>query len=344
MSEELPPLRPGYTRAVRLGDGGPTRHQAKGPHWRRTSQGFYVPSSVPVDDVDQRIVEASAVVPERCAINGWADLRWRRGRWFDGTSPTGERLPVDIVTSTRDIRRQPGILPGGESFSPDWVEWVDGLPLIDARYAIAFVMRYAASVREAAMWLSLAAYDDLVSIEEATDWIIPGQNSMTGVPQARESLGWAEENCWSPREFGMSWVWQVLAERPRPLCNRPVFDLVTGRHIATPDLIDAETGVAGEYESELHLDRHQRAKDVRREGDLRAHDLEVVTMTSADGTAPSHFIGRLHAAYRAAARRPRSDRTWTITPPPWWVPTHTVELRRALTEDQRRRFLRYRRA
>ena len=113
---------------------------------------------------------------------------------------------------------------------------------------------------------------------------------------------------------------------------------------ATTDLIDAEAGVVGEYESELHLDRRQRAKDVRREGDLRAHDLEVVTMTSADGTAPSHFIGRLHAAYRTAARRPRSDRTWTITPPPWWVPTHTVELRRALTEDQRRRFLRYRRA
>jgi hypothetical protein len=338
-------LRAGKVLPVRADPAnGPSENQVRGPRWRRTSQGYYVPSSVSADDVDQRIVEASVVVPTNCAINGWANIRWRGGRWFDGRSPAGDQLPVDIVTSTRDIRKQPGIQPGGESFNPTWVTWVDGLPLIDERYAVAFMMRYAGGVRDAANVLSLAAYNDIVSVQDVSDWLTPGQNGMTGVPQAREAVGWAEENVWSPQELPMSLVWQIEAERPRPLCNRPVFDLATGRHIATPDLIDPDVGVAGEYEGPTHLDRAQRDRDVRREGDLRAHDLEVVTMTGADRGNRSHFIGRLHDAYRAAERKPRSERTWTIVPPTWWVPVHTVEQRRALTDEQRARFLRHRSA
>lgn len=343
MSIEDSPLREGFTRPVRLGGDGPTRQQARGPRWRRTSQGFYVPSSVPADDVDQRIVEASVMVPARCGLTGWADLRWRGGRWFDGVTPSGDQRPVDVVVSSHTIRPQRGIAVSGEAFDPDLVEWVDGLPLLDARYAVCFCMRYARSWREAAIELSKAAYDDLVSVEEVASFLTPGQNTMTGVPQARRAVAWAEENIWSPQELAASLVWQVDADRPRPLCNRAIFDL-DGRHVATPDLLDPVAGVAGEYDGPVHLERGQRDRDLRREGDLRHHDLEMVVMTAPDLHDPTAFIGRLHDAYRRAERRPRSDRTWTIEPPPWWVPTDTVARRRALSDEQRRRLLAHRRA
>ncbi|WP_139977753.1 hypothetical protein [Nocardioides litoris] len=335
-------LRAGHVLPVRAGGPDPpTRGQARGPRWRSTSHGFYVPVDTPADDVDQRIVEASVVVPPRCAINGWANLRWRGGRWFDGRDRMGTMLPVDVVVSTHDIRPQRGIRPGGESFRPGWVTWVDGLPLIDAAYAVSFVMRYADSVLGAATALSLAAYNDLVSVDEVSDWLTPGQNGMTGVPQAREAIGWAEENVWAPDELWVSWVWQALAGMPRPLCNVPVFDR-SGRHVATPDLLDPVAGVAGEYDGGHHLDAEQRGRDVRREGLVRHHGLEVVTATKRDRPDPRHLLARLHDAYHRASHRPRADRTWTIDPPTWWTPSLTVEQRRALTPDQRRRLLGHR--
>ncbi len=120
----------------------------------------------------------------------------------------------------------------------------------------------------------------------------------------------------------------------------PVFDL-NGRHIGTPDLIDPVTGVIGEYDGTGHLQAEQRVIDVRRAADFAAHHLECATMLNGDPTGS--FLNRLDAAYQRARRR-RSRRTWTITPPDWWVPTRTVAQRRALTPEQRERFLRHRTA
>ena len=53
--------------------------------------------------------------------------------------------------------------------------------------------------------------------------------------------------------------------------NRPVFDL-HGRHVGTPDLLDVEAGVYGEYDSELHLDGKRRLKDLTREDAFGAWD------------------------------------------------------------------------
>lgn len=187
----------------------------------------------------------------------------------------------------------------------------------------------------------MAAYDDLVSIEEMAEFLA-GQRSWTGIPQARDALTWASESAWSPPEVDMRLLWGPRSGRAMPLANQPVFDVDTGAHVATPDLLDPDAGVSGEYESELHLDRVVRSKDVRRDGELRAYGLESVTMVADDRRDPHHFLARLAGAYERAARTPRRTRRWTIDPPPWWIPTLTVAQRRALTPEQRSRFLRYR--
>ena len=320
---------------------GPTRKAARGPGWRRTSHGFYVPASVPTDDVRQRIVEASVLVPPGCAINGWAALCWQGGRWFGGLSATLAPLPVPIVTGTRDVRPQPGIALSGEGLDPRMVRWVHGLPVVDPRYATSYEMRYAGSDRAAVAVLDSAAYSDLVSIEELADFL-ETQYGWTGVPRARRAAPHADENSWSPREVQLRGVWTQEAGLRRPLCNQPVFDVRTGAHIGTPDLFDPVAGVGGEYDGDLHLVRSQRDHDLRREGAFRAHNIEVATMTASDRGDPWAFVERLHTAYRHAERHPVAGRTWTIEQPHWWTDTSTVALRRALTADQRRRFLAHR--
>lgn len=342
-SPDAASLPPGLVLPVRCGPGGPSRKAARGPHWRRTSHGFYVPASVTDDDVRQRIVEASVLVPPGGAITGWAALCWRGGRWFDGRTASGKRLPITIVSGTRDIRGQPGMRPSGEGLDPRRVQGVDGILVTDACFAVSFEMRYAASDRAAVVVLDMAAYSDLVSVDEMATYLAT-QSGWTGVPRARRALALADENSWSPPEVDLRLVWSGPGGRPRPVCNRPVFDLRTGAHIGTPDVIDPVAGVAGEYDGDLHLVRSQRDHDLRREGAFRGRDIETVTMTAPDRHDPSAFLQRLDTAYRHAAQHPVEDRTWTLEQPPWWTSSHTVAHRRAMTERQRRRFLGHRAA
>ncbi|GAA5147416.1 hypothetical protein GCM10023340_19820 [Nocardioides marinquilinus] len=336
------PARPGLFRPAPLdptGEHGPTRSQAQGPRVRRTSHGLYVPAWVEPTTA-QRIVEAAALTRGGQCVTGWASLCWRGARWFTGTDAVGRERPVELLVSTRDLRPRPGITVTGEGIAADQREVVDGVQLVDVRAAVSFLMRRAASVREAVRVLDMAAYDDVVSVAEMDGYLSPGQNSWTGVPRARAAVPLCSEASWSPAEVDLRLTWVLDGGFPAPLVNAPVFD-AEGRHVATPDLIDVEAGVAGEYEGGIHLDRATRAADVRREAALRAHDLEVVTMTADDRLTPRRFLARLEEAYHRAGRR-RGARSWTTDPPSWWTPTATVAQRRALTPDQRRRFLRYR--
>ena len=140
----------------------------------------------------------------------------------------------------------------------------------------------------------------------------------------------------------MRLIWTIEAGLPRPWCNVPVFDR-HGRHIGTPDLIDVEAGVVGEYDGALHLEGSQRARDVRREALFRAHGLEYVTMLAGDLAHLDAFLDRLTAAHRRARRVAETRRSCTVEPPPWWQPSDSVEARRNLTGRARERVMRLRR-
>lgn len=332
----MPPVR-----TDPLGRRGPTPKAARGPSWRRTTRGFYVPSSVLADDVEQRIVEAAAVLRAGEAVTGWAALAWRGARWFNGLDRDGEPLDVPLSVS-RHAARQPGLLISQEHVKPSHLDVVDGLPVTTAVHAVCWAARYAPTVVEARTVLEMAAYDDLVSLQEVADHARQ-LTAWTGVEQLRAALIGASENVWSPQETRARHVWQ----RVKPvllLCNVPVFDL-DGRHLATPDLLDPAAGVAGQYDGEVHLLPEQRARDERREDVVRGADLASVTMTRADGAdGYRDFERRLLDAYARAALVAHLPRRWTLRQPAWWVDTSTVARRRALDGDQRDRWLRYRRA
>jgi hypothetical protein len=337
----LPPELSWPVRVDPGGRTGPTPRQARGAAWRRTSRGLYVPSAAP-RTVEQRIVEAAAVLPAYGGITGWAALRWLGGAWYDGTW-AGGRLLRDVVLATNDssVRPQPGIAISEERIPPELLQAHAGLRTTTATYALLFEIRHARTVDEAVIHADMAAFSDLVSRAELGA-LVGACAGWTGIGRGREVVDLMDENAWSPTEVSMRRVWTRDAGLPRPLCNRPVFGL-DGRLLGTPDLLDPVAGVAGEYDSELHLERARRRRDVERESMFRGVGLEPVVMLTDDLADPWRFVGRLRDAYSRAASRPVSARRWTIATPPWWTPTLTVDQRRALTEDQRAGWLRHRR-
>src|SRR3954469_2721021 len=98
------------------GRAGPTRMQARSKAWRRTSRGLFVPAATP-QTVEQRIVEAAAVLPAYGGVTGWAALRWLGGTWFDGTDARGQR-PVVLALMDSSIRAQRGIALSEERVDP----------------------------------------------------------------------------------------------------------------------------------------------------------------------------------------------------------------------------------
>ena len=301
-----------------------------------------MPSDVDATAPGQRMVEGVPILTGHGAVTGWAALHWRRARWFDGRAADGATpLPVPLLT-TAFRREQPGFTISQEQLKPSDLEVVDGLPVTTAVRSVGFEVRYAATWRDAVHVIDMAAYSDLVSVTELAAYI-RDLGPWTGVIAARKALACADENAWSPREVRMRLAWTLDAGLPRPLCNVAVFDR-TGRHVGTPDLFDPVAGIAGEYEGALHLAGGQRANDLSREADFRDVGIDVVTMVAADGANPQPFLHRLHAAYARSRALPDAERRWTIHPPAWWIPTHTVQARRALTAWQRDRLLRYRRA
>ncbi len=301
-----------------------------------------MPVTAPGENPEQRSVEAAALLRPGEALTGWAALNWLGGHWFTGTAADGSRLPVPVVT-------------GREVVAPDWVLVsqehlrggeriiVDGLPVTSAIRSVSFEARHVHSLWRAVAALDMACYSDLVTIADLASYAaIIGP--WTGIGMLRKAVALGDENTWSPQEVRMRLVWEVIAERPRPLCNVPVFDRA-GRHVCTPDLLDPVAGVVGEYNGSFHLLGSQHTRDVRREGELRRLGLECVTMIASDHADDYRsFLSRLDTAYACARYAAERDRAWTIQAPRWWIDTRSVRARLALDPRTSARVLAYRRA
>jgi hypothetical protein len=205
---------------------------------------------------------------------------------------------------------------------------------------VSYEVRRSRSLIGAVRVIDMAAYDDLVDLETLAEYAVR-LGSRPGVRRLHEAIGWGEENVWSPQEVPMRIHWRQARPRVRLLCNPPIFDR-DGHHLLTPDLLDVEHGVAGEYDGAIHLERDTFRRDLNRDALYRDLDIELVSMMSTDSRDISDFLARLDGAYRRAGPRAGADRRWTVDQPDWWVDTSTVAARRALGAGQRAIWLRRR--
>jgi hypothetical protein len=329
--------RPGLVWPVRIdpaGLDGPTRAQARGERWVRVTQGLYLPAGLdPALAVDQRIVTAAALLPAGGAITGWAALRWLGVRYLDGTRHR-RRLPVPAAIGIGHIRQRDHLALTTESHLLCGAREVDGLTVSRPLAATSHAVRHATSLEEAVGVIDRVAASDLVAIDELIAYAAAQLRGTRNVSRIRAAAELADENSWSPPETMMRLQWRTIGIT-NVVCNRPVFDRA-GTFLGTPDLLDLDSGLVGEYDGAHHLAGSQRSRDIRREAMFRRAGLEYVEMVAADLSDPTDFDRRtLQARERTSVR----SRAWTIDPPPNWVPTHTVALRRALPPEVRDRFL-----
>lgn len=303
--------------------------------------GWYVSEEADPLRLDQRIVEAMAGMPEDAAVTGWAALGWLRPRWFGGLAPDGRTpRPVPIaVGDVNDASKRPGIRLSEDWLFDDDVITVDGLRITIPNRSVTFETRRARTLRRAVPIIDMAAYEDLVDLEGLQAYAAR-LLARPGIRLTRRALLRARENTWSPREPLLRMTWEDGVPGVALLCNPPIFD-TAGRHLFTPDVFDPVAAVAGEYNGQVHDDGPSRRRDLDKEAAYRHHGIEYVGMMSLDLPDLRNFEARLHAAYDRAGRQPPTP-TWTLDQPDWWVDTSTVALRRALTEEQRRIWLRRR--
>jgi hypothetical protein len=338
-------LRPRVTWPSRrdpLGVDGPTSWGTRSGRWRRCGDNLWVPAQTDVVDPAQRIVEAAAQLPGYGGVTGWAALSWLGGVWFSGIGRGGELLPVPVaVSSGNRMRPRAGLDVSQEVIAPRYVCRSGGVRVTHPLWSVAFEMRRARDDEAAVVAFELAAFNDLVSIEELAAYLDSDLVARRGVERVRRVLPSLDENSWSPMEPALRLTWQREVPGAHVLMNRPVFDL-DGRFVGTPDGIDPEAGVYGMYDGALHLVGEVRHVDVAKEAAYRALGLEGATMMAGDLADRSAFERRLREAYARADRSPASARRWTLETPSWWLDTTTVSARRALSSYDRARLLAHR--
>ena len=326
--------RAGVVTPVRVdptGGRGPTRKAVRGPRWRRVGRGWYVDSGADSGCLDQRIIEAMAGMPEEAAVTGWAALAWQQARWFSGRRGDGQLLPVPVALPDNRITRQRhGAAPTEDWLFDDDVMTVDGLRITVPHRSVTYETRRARSLVQAVRVIDMAAYDDLVDLE-ALEAYVGRLICRQGVRLTRKAVPLADENVWSPMETDLRLCWRAVFPEAPLLCNPPVFDS-SGRHLFTPDVLDPEAGVAGEYHGRVHEQDGNRRRDLDKDAAYRDHGIELAEMMSGDRRDTHSFEVRLRAAYDRARRRTPSS-SWTLDQPAWWVDTSTVARRRALTAE-----------
>ena len=295
------------------GRAGPTKGQARGPRWRRTSPGLYVPADVDPAVPEQRIVEAAGHLSSAGAVTGWAALRLYGGSMFDGLAWDG-RTPRDVplVMGPHQGRRsREGIRLLCDRVGPTTT--ARGIPCVPVTRALFDEMRLARGLVPAVVAADMAMLADLVTVDRMWEFST-SHGGWAGVPLARRALQLADPHSCSPQETRLRLLWEVGLKLPRPLCNVAVFDR-DGFFLGFPDLLDPVAGLAIEYDGADHRSAQRHSDDIDREARLRAVGLEVTRVTGRDLARPRELAARLRTARERAQSLPVEQRGWLLEPP-----------------------------
>jgi hypothetical protein len=299
------------------GVDGPTPNQARGPRWRQTSPGLFVPSTVDASRVEQRIFEQGHRIRTQGAVGSWAALRWYGAAYFEGTDHDGDLLPVPLLQSGRRLRSETRAVVEQSQLSQSERVQVADMWVTTVQRALFDVMR-AATLREAVVAMDMTAAARLISVSLMTQYVAH-RPAWSGVPLVRKALALSTNDSRSPMETRMRLVWILDALLAPPRCNVPVFSL-GGTLLGYPDVLDVESGTIGEYDGADHKEGERHRLDVEREQRYRDHGLEYFTVVGGDIRDRRKVAERMHSTRARAKFLPEDQRRWTLEPPAWWKP------------------------
>jgi hypothetical protein len=299
------------------GVAGPTRGQARGPGWRRSTRGFYVPSTAG-DLPEQRILEQSMRLAAVGAVTGWAACRLHGAAFFDGLAPDGvTRLPVPLAVGPGGtLRAVDGVLLTFDRIPAHDVVRRQGIPVVDATRAVFDAARLADGVREAVVAIDMAIVGGITSAERVAAYTRGHHDQgITGIGQVREALPLVRERSWSPNESRLRLMGEIDAGLPRLEPNCPVLDR-QGNLLGIVDLLEPAAGLALEFDGADHRDRIRHTRDVAKDEAFRSHGLEVTRITGTDLRDRDLVVNRLLAARSRARFEPADVRRWVAAPVP----------------------------
>lgn len=332
-----PPLR--LVRPVRVdpaGQEGPTKAQAVGPHWRRTSRNLYVPVTVDGGVPEQRIVEQAARVAPHGVVTGWAACRLLGARYFDGLEPDGRTPRPVLAIPGPGSRTRSGaeIVVTREPLRADEIYLRAGIRVTEPRRALFDEMRQHEDWREATVAFDMMAAAGLVSLRQMGEYLA-ARTAWRRSSTVTTALAHGSEHSRSPNECRMRLVWEVDAGLPRPLVNKEIFSR-SGRLVAVADLLDPVAGVVGEYDGAAHLRTRRRHRDVLREEALRRLQLEYFDVMHPDLASRDVLAERMRSTRDRARFLSVEERPWTMEPPPGWRREPSLDERLFLLEMDRR--------
>ena len=296
---------------------GVTPAMLRGPHWRRSSRGYYVPAGAALTPT-QRIVELAALVPAGGAITGWAAAYALGVDLLDGLDPhTMAPLPATVLLGS-DIGREdlPLVRFRRARLDPDEIMAVHGLVVTTP------LRTWAEAVLEGPDLVEAVVAGDMVTgalhLDPAalTRWC-EANPRFHGMRRLHSTLAWADSASASPWETRLRLFYRRQACLPRPLVNQPVFDLEE-RLLGIPDLLDPEAGLATEFDGQAHRERRQHRADNLREEALESANLVVCRVDSLDFRSPVPLAERLRRRYEQGLNRDRRQDAWTLRQPEWW--------------------------
>ncbi len=296
------------------GSPGRPRSRRAGPRWRRTSRGPATSRpSVDADRLEQRIVEAAAVLPEACGgVTGWAALRWAGATLVRRTPRGGGRpAPVDAGGRRhRAIRPQPGIAITRSGSAPATSIVVDGAAVDDP--VAVDLLRDALRPRRARRGRRArhGGYDDLVSHRRGRrPTRLAASTAGPGCRSAARRSPLADENAWSPHG-GATCAWSGSWTPGCPgRCATARSSTSTAEHLGTPDLLDPRPAWSASTTGRSTCSARQRGKRPRPRGRVpRARPR--VRHDGRPATAPIRAASSsgCASAYERAAARPPSRR------------------------------------
>jgi hypothetical protein len=326
LPEEL--VRGAHPRSV-LSAAGVTAAELRSPLWVPTARGLWGWSAVEPTDPLERARRAGALVGGRGAVGGWAAAFLHGATDLDGLHADGTAEPVLLcLRPDQRCRRLTDVTVLRSRLDPDDVTVLDGVPVTSLTRTCADLARLARSRRTAprrsrppdlrpgALQDAVVAVDALrratgVDLEEVLAYL-NARHRWRGVRRAKAVLELSEPNTRSPAETRFRMLWVGEAGLPRPRVNQPI-RVLGGRVLAEADLLDAGSGLVGEYDGDVHAAAERRSRDLFRAEELRQLNLQVVRVTAVDLTTHrERTVHRLQEAYAAGLRRDRSRDRWRL--------------------------------